>query len=627
MAWPLSLIAVPFFLVLPGFAWRGLLPAYRSQDEVEICFGWVLVSVILTSLLALALAVCGLFSVLRLCSGLALIALAGFGLRRWRGRRVPCQTGNPSRDLPFLLVVLGVALLLYLPPHEHIAGGWDPGVYVQTGANILRTGGINYRDPMFAALPMEEQRLFVHVRNGIPQRFPGFRIVEDHGLISPQFYHLYSCWLAIAQGLGGVRWALWFNPLLAVLALVAVFLTARTLFGRAAGYAAMLLLAGNVVQIWFARFSTSEMLVQFLTWAGLYLFTVHAEEAPRGYGALAGLCFGLALFAHISAVLLVLPLLAVVYVRHVWGLGRKDGALLLMLVALTGLALLYNRTVALRYFDLLRFARLLVRRHAALVGDAGCAALGLLLAGVHGREWCRRALTSRWTRLALVCLLAGLAGYALGLRPPIVAASRAARVLQGDSLNRLLSNATSLRDMAWWVTLPGVALAVGGGCLVAWQGLNRRNILCWLLVVVSALVFFHDRMIEPLYMFTLRRFVPVVIPGLALGIALALVRVGRGGWMRRSAACACGVAALAWPLARHAVIVGTADFRGLAGFCRQVAERVPANALVVCDGYWLAAPLHFLHGKTTLAVSDPTPEKCAGVHAALRRWAAAGRAR
>ena len=319
----LTLALFAFFL--PGFFLIDVFFTRERRDVLEVFFLRLLLSALLTSGVALALADFGVFSLWRVLITLALVSFAAAG-RRFHSRVAGGTGVMLSRDVWALLPVLGIAVLLFARPHEYLFGGWDPGVYLQTGANIAVTGGINFRDASLAAMDPEVRDLFL-AHKGVPELFSGFRVVRSaDGFISPQFQHLYSCWCALFHEAGGLTAALRINALFALLAVLALYLTGRTIFDRETGLLAAVMLAGNVAEIWFARFSTSEIVAQFFVWSGLYCFALHAREERAGPGVLCACCFGTAWLTHISTFFMAPPLLAIMLYRTATGCLRLDSA-------------------------------------------------------------------------------------------------------------------------------------------------------------------------------------------------------------------------------------------------------------------------------------------------------------
>ena len=189
-----------------------------------------------------------------------------------------------------------------------------PGAYVAAMAMIARTGGIAYTDPLVLAVPAEDVELF-------------FRHPERPELLLGR-----ASWASPSSGRRPGAWspssstssppsaptcsrpwacegALAAPPVFGVLGTLAALLRAPpALRRRPRPCSAALLLAMNVVQVWFARYPVSEPMSQFLIFLGLLAFARWEERGAPAFAALAGSALGLSLLVRIDSVLLVVPL-------------------------------------------------------------------------------------------------------------------------------------------------------------------------------------------------------------------------------------------------------------------------------------------------------------------------------
>ncbi len=521
-------VALPLVLYLPGWLLaRWLLP---NPDLLESIYERVVISALLSGWLALLLATFGVFSLALHLLLVGLVCAAAW----WGNRRAPATAVLPPRSPRWLTAAFAavtlLALWLVLPPFEAVTGARDAGVYANTGIAIARTGGLVQYDPLVADLAQQAQAADTTTRDAAtqalanllgvqhPERFiatrlytAGFFIHEGdatQGRIVPQHLHLTSAWLGLTSSIFGARWGLVAPGILAVIGLWGVGMLGRRLAGNAVGVLAMLLLAINTVQVWFARYPTSETTAQFLIFAALFWFVrwqhlpAAAPAAPAtpaatpatprrvtlAVAALCGIAAGQVALARIDFFLIVAPLMA--YLLYVLLSRRWHAAHTALAVGMGAMlthAALHIIFIARAYFFDTAFARLqdyaltsylalpfvtpLIRevyhttsrsmlkdplnlwRELALV-VAGIAVLWALWRWRQPLALCERGL-----RAARPYLLGGmatglvlLAGYAYFIRPqildaPTIAAAPAC-LLPGSSTPAVAASPTDDRDTA-----------------------------------------------------------------------------------------------------------------------------------------------------------------------------------
>jgi hypothetical protein len=564
---------------------------------------------------ALTLAEAGVF-----WTGWALVAglLAAGG---WLYGLRPLPTVNPPTIrrslLVALVVVLAWAMWSAFPPGELILGGWDPGVYLHTAAQMVRHGSLQFPAPDLAALDPEGRELYARHLGAICEPFGGMRLLGD-GQITPQFYHLYPALLAVAYGGGGIPAALSVNPLLHIAALLGLFLLAGRLLGSArAGLIAALVLALNPIQIWQAKFCTAEMLVQVLFIWGFYSLARAADPAEprrRAFGVLAGFLLGATMLARYDSLI---PL-TVIGLFWAWTWRGVDRPGVVIGLPLIGAALLtlqawwHQHAVAPFYAPLSAQVR-------PLLGVCGALAVAGLLFNVLPalfrnpvlRLWTRAEKILRWVAVGMV---AGWIGFVWLIRPALHAggtfAGRVAHlcrlvgwpggrdILIGDDPWAL----AYLQD-AWGIA----ALALSFAGMLGFLFRERRVwALTWGLGALGGLLVLSLNVHNDAFMmWVTRRFVPVVLPLLAVGLAFAGLSVGR--WLDRFRPGAGPIAATLlcvgvllipapsfWAMARHR------DWPGLTAWFDRVVPGLPVGATVVCDQPGFGAPLRFLYGIRTL---------------------------
>lgn len=247
---------------------------------------------LLIGFLALALALAGWFSP---ASFYALWAAAlGLGLAhavrsgRWRDALASWRAAAPlPRWLPLLLLLW---LLLYTRPFELVVGGRDPGIYVNTAAQIATTGRLALPDPFFARLSAEDQALLTWqppwLPDFVPHKWPGFFWNAERAEVTPQFVYFYPALMAASYAVAGHGGALTVLPLVSLLFALVLAELAEHISGAAywgvrwrAPVAALGLLL-NPASYWFGRYANADVLFGLWVWAAL-LFWARTEAAER----------------------------------------------------------------------------------------------------------------------------------------------------------------------------------------------------------------------------------------------------------------------------------------------------------------------------------------------------------
>ena len=634
-ALPAVLCGLVLFL-FPGLLFLALLPkdeAERTPGD-EALFFVVGVSVAVSAWVALLLGEGGFFSLPRAAAVTAALSLTVAFLARRHLRSPFAGLGRPPLSFLPAALILAVALLLQARPSQYIVGGRDPGAYVASMATIARTGGIAFTDPLVLAVPSEDLELFFRHPEKAEAfswaRFMGFDLERPQtGRVFPEFFHLFPSFGAYLFAAMGVKGALATPVVFGVLGTLGVFFTFRRLLGDAPALLGTLLLATNVVQVWFARAPVSETVSQFLYFLALLALARFEEtESPR-FGGLAGAALGLGLLVRIDALLVLLPL--GLYLGH--RLARRDLrpkallALLLPFVLLAAHASLHASLFARKY--LLQVVTRSYWRYSA----ASWVALGLLAAGalwlllrkgpVLASLLERHEAALRRTAVALVLLLSA---YAFFLRPALSAwaggdgnaralALANPGLLQALGFHRLAAHdAGAFYRLSWFVTPLGLGLGVTGAALLILEG-RRRHLFPGLLLAAFAGFYFYKIRIWSDYYFALRRFVPVVMPFLMALCALALVRLAARN--RRSRAVAFGLTLVLFAsFARDtARIARFTDWYGSVDFVNDLARRFSKDDAVLFEQpksiHLLSLPLWAVYGANVLEFArfDPDPER------------------
>jgi len=169
-----------------------------------------------------------------------------------------------------LIIILLAAVKLFFLPGENITINQDDVVIVNHGVSIANTGSIVGRDSILSEV--KHKNLFYDIR-GKKYQFPGFGFYFNPTTKSITFHYLdfYPVLLAIFYLLLGVEFFLYLTPLLALFAIISVYITAKHMFSWEVGILSSLFLTFSFPQIWFARYPCAEILTQLLIFSGLFI--------------------------------------------------------------------------------------------------------------------------------------------------------------------------------------------------------------------------------------------------------------------------------------------------------------------------------------------------------------------
>lgn len=547
------------------------------NDPLETVFAVVLCGVFVMGLAALLLAELGI-----LRPPILLLALAALsGALGWRRRlSPPTRRPQPVETLAFLLVV-GLAVASVAPASEEVLGGRDPGVYANTSAWIAQKGTVRVRSEALADVGVEGNRLFFG-----SVVMPGFYVrTIATGEVSPQFFHLLPTYMAVGYWLGGQRGALSVPPVFGVLGIIAVFLFARRVLGVGPAVVAAALLVLNLAQVWVGRNPYSEPATQLGVFAALWCIAVAHRTGGLRWGVLGGIALGTCFLLRVDAPLLfvaIAPALVVMQAASRQPQRWITHGFLPVAVAAGIWGCIHGWIFSRPYvLALLHSVGPLWMVTAAIVALCGIALVSL------GRvrrlvEWLHRNGRRAWV-LSTVALCTAFV-FALWIRPyvePFEIHPRSGRRTYVEE---------ALLRVGWYVSTPGLLAAVGGMALLLRQWLVHRasQWLPFVVVVLAfSLLYFWDPRIHADHPWMMRRFLPVVLPGITVAIAAAAAWLWAHPGRLRHARRAVAVAGVAYVLAHEvAMTLPFWTHREKAGVIDQLTEfaaDVPEGSIVLFD--------------------------------------------
>jgi hypothetical protein len=437
------------------------------------------------------------------------------------------------------------AAFFFLPGFPYASVDKDPGVYVAHAFAIAREGDVS--------IPDEVLERGLDPQFSLGGRFPGLWVdPAEPDAVTPQFYHLYPATLATADDLVGSRGVFHSTPLLAVISVCLLVLAARRAANTATAVVFGALLVTSMMQVWQAKYPSTEVLAQLLV-SGALLGGVLAVERRWAGGALAaGILLGTGFLARPDGFLYILLAVAVVaFAIAARRFDRRSAALG------AGLALafpyaawnayelraIYTRGNSVPSLPTLVAAcalllavgvivRALVSRFARTRGqhmrdDAPDAGGGVrdhpdLASGERSQGADLVSLLRRWRRPlgALVTVAAGLVLLGLWYREDLLGVDYVYSHFRNTTIRSL--DELNIKWLSWFTTVRGLGLAWLGIAVLA---LTRTKAALYVLVLPGAVllpVYLWDARISMRLMWWVRRFVPAVLPALLLLIALAI---------------------------------------------------------------------------------------------------------
>ena len=679
-AWVVVLL-LPAAGFVPG--WLLMRQFDRGRLNLPAAFAALTLGLATLGWAALLLAEVGAFAVGRLAVVWALLVAGLLAVDVWQrraGRAAPTGrahaplSGRPAAPrlfpaLPawlegaFLVAWLVAAGWLFFRPHEYVLGAADAGVYVSLGASIAREGSIVVQDETLAGLDtaLYDTLLRPMSDNPIAPRYllPGFYVVgQPPGEITPQFYPLHPVWLAVAFGLvadtgapttEAIRAELLMNGLWATLGALAVYFTVRQFAGWETAALALVALSLTGLQVWFARYPTTEVLTQYMLWSGLFGLGhwLGGDRPAKLWALLAGVSLGMAFLVRVD-LLVLLPVLGLLALWLLAGGSpttdhRPPATAAWFLVPLGVLVAhsfahgwLQSRPYFVAHSGLgLR----LLQVNWAIPAVAALAAVVFLwlLRRAGPRFLAGYARYRRAALLALIGVTLVFAVYGWFIRPVVGAPAVREDVFSGGAVT--LTDHENWRRLGWYLSPVGVWLGVAGTCLLLWR-VNRRTAMVLAIGALFAALYLWTLYANPQHVYVMRRMVPAAVPFFTVAGAVVIGWLagpgGRGGARARSARLVLAAAvALVWlgGLAWSARgLVSQVDHRGLTAQLDALNAALEPNAVLLFDdgvpignGDFFGTPLQFIYGHNAFALRDPALPG-ADLVRAVEIWHNSGRA-
>lgn len=533
------------------------------------------------------------------------IGLLGGVVGLWLAR--PFARSAPSvsvRTLAAGVALLLVAILPNLKQSEMILGGWDPGVYLHTASAVAGSGSVKIVDPDLAALTELERTVIARNLFGVVEPFGGMRVLPT-GETSPSFHHAYPCLMASVWPLGGLRAALWVNPIFHIGSVMLISLLVGCLFGARWAWVGGVLLALSPAQIWQAGFSTAEMSTQFFLLGASLFFLLSQTHREGGVGAaiLSALCLGFALLIRYDTIIYLVPFMLVL----LGGFHVARYPLRLLIMAAVLVPLVYH------FYYIQTYIAPYYHPVSNMVKPVLGVLVGLLAVWMLIFRIFRRELAPHRVRLDKLMRLVLLIGFAIWLafvsfvRPalPAFAAGNESPVfafLAGPDAGNMFHLPSFIGWPAFVLSSAGLLAGIWRVRALAPRAMLYAAIIS--LVVITTHVF-NDHFL----MWVSRRFIPVIIPLLVVMAVASLAAIDQRWPNHRSWRRVVVVVILLASVGPGSYsVMKHRDWPGLISWYDQLTQSIPDNATIFCDQPGFAAPLRYLYGHQAYELQRRDPD-------------------
>ncbi|MDP9332285.1 MAG: hypothetical protein M3Q30_03075 [Actinomycetota bacterium] len=582
-------------------------------------------------------------------SGIALLMVHGyqplavFGLATSAGvgsAVVVARTSerNSAASRGPVIAAVGVALIFFaitgVRHSEHLLTDRDPGVYMNTGRSIA---GRHTLTPVVRSGPFDDLKFVVSSQ--------GF--FQASGKQESWFLPMLPVLLALGWSAGGYTGLFAVGPLLGALGLLVCYALAARLVGPRWALLVPALLAVNPLQTWFARDAYSELVVQVVALGGIWLYLeARAVVSPR-IAAISGALIATSVLARFDALAIVACLVGFAALEWTRCDDAERPQVMRRVVAAFGLVLL----AATLYFSVMTYST--SRSYLDWHGTSTRPLHLMLLASiVLATVWIAanrlhpgfgRRLAQARLPFAIGCAFVMAACvWAYVWRPSDPAAAfPVSSIMTAVPNHQAWSSAHWTWSMRWFVDWFGISAVVLG--VLGFLSLSRRalrgSVAATVVVVVAvplAILYLWRPSVAPDQPWAMRRYLPVVIPGLVIAVVIALH--GLTGFARRFrerrrrmpaylAIVALALAVFTQSAVAAVPLVGARAQHGALTAVKKVCNELPSDAAVLVypasflDNEMAQTIRGFCEVPTAAAPTEPDLD----IASLARAWSNAGR--
>lgn len=590
----------------------------NDLDFFEVLFLMILGSILISGWIGLTLAEFGYFSLVNIliillvfCGILCLKYKVKFNLRSF-----------PHIELKnsAILIILFISIAFFFHPFEWIAGGGDPGLYVNSGINIVNTGSITiYSDPTFTDIP--DSMVIDFYRELLKLRpFAGLKFDETSGNIYPQFYHLFPAWIAIFYSIFGLKNSLFVTPLFGLLGTVSVYLTGKRFFNDKVGLIAAGLLSLSLPQIWYSRYPTTEVMTQFLIFSGLFTFVLYKRTSNPYLGVLSALSFGEMFLTRIDSLIILLFIVPIViYLRLVNKIKKQHLFFIVPFLIIFIHSFIHAITIS-KHYTFNTIQEIAGTQSSSLVefvyeiGVYKLISAAIIIIGIivfldiykkniiYDMNKPKFFFITKLIRYCFSIIVIIIFIYLYFIRPLNI--SEEVRNM-GMSYNEL-----NLIRLGWYISSLGILLGAIGYVYMIYRKPYFETYIFLMVALSFSFILLYNALINPLLHWWVRRFVPVVLPAFFIAIGFSIDKIKDMKYGKKIAILLLLILVI-YSINIDMKILNHTEFKGFIDQTTVYAKDYDENDILIFDGGTsgniMPLPLKYIYRKNVINLRHEDP--------------------
>jgi len=499
----------------------------------------------------------------------------------------------------FTLFVISLIVLYVLFPTEYILGDRDPGLYLDFGVYISKTGGLELTDPLLREL---HNAIGDALRLGYPGIYSGYErgLSQDPANLIPQFLHLFPALIANGYSLFGMDGLLRFNGIIGLVSLGIIFIFVRKISNIYAALVAVIIISINPAQLWNARITLTESFSQLLYFTALLVYVIANEKNNKVLYLLAGLILGLGCFNRVDSyvfgvAILLIAACAVVYNKKEFTYFAMPFFVLELLSVAYGYKYSYPY-----YYDLWILGslyKLFLLHMISLV----------ILVTVFLFKTKIKAITKQINKkldyngiLGYIILGAGLVlmVWAYLLRPAL-----AYYIYHIEPSSYEYFKAFSFYQFSWYLPL-FITLFGAWGLVHIFKNLNWGYVLFGIIGLLTIVGYFYDPSITPDHIWASRRWVPITIPTLVILSSLGIMNVCNDNKIKKNIVIIILlISYVIFAIDKSKPFLFNSILNGLNKQYIEISKQIPDDAIILTDNALIASPLKLVYEREAYIVN------------------------